>query len=79
MKETTKVKTSVTLSRELLRAIDRTGRRVNRSELIERAVWMLIERKRKAERDARDLEIVNANADDLNAEALDVLQYQDLG
>ncbi|MEW6366606.1 MAG: hypothetical protein AB1714_18410 [Acidobacteriota bacterium] len=79
MNETTKVKTSVTLSRKLLRAIDRTGRRVNRSEFIEKAAWTLIERKAKAERDARDLEILNANADDLNAEALDVLEYQDLG
>ena len=30
----------------------------------------------KAERDARDLEIINRNADRLNEEAMDVLQYQ---
>lgn len=30
----------------------------------------------KAERDAKDLEIINRNADRLNEEAMDVLQYQ---
>ncbi len=30
----------------------------------------------KAEREARDIEIINRNADRLNAEALDVLEYQ---
>lgn len=30
----------------------------------------------KAEREARDIEIINRNADRLNAEALDALEYQ---
>lgn len=30
----------------------------------------------KAERDAREIEIINRNADRLNEEAMDVLQYQ---
>ncbi|MCI0525433.1 MAG: hypothetical protein L0Y75_09245 [Acidobacteria bacterium] len=30
----------------------------------------------KAERDAKDLEIINRNADRLNEEAMDVLNYQ---
>ncbi|MDR0908141.1 MAG: hypothetical protein LBM77_00090 [Spirochaetaceae bacterium] len=32
----------------------------------------------RAERDKRDLELINANAKRLNREALDVLKYQDL-
>ena len=38
----------------------------------------VVEAKRlsKAERDARDIEIINRNADRLNEEALDVLEYQ---
>ena len=32
----------------------------------------------KRERDLRDIEIINRNADELNREALDVLEYQAL-
>ncbi len=30
----------------------------------------------RAQRDARDIELINRNADELNAEALDSLEYQ---
>jgi hypothetical protein len=71
-----RVKTSITLPAELLKNIDRTES--NRSAFFERAASAYLAGLDKAKRDARDLAILNANADRLNAEALDVLDYQDL-
>ena len=72
-----RMKTSVTLPDDLLRSLDRlAGDRSNRSRLIEEAVRDLIERRTKAARDARDIDIINRNAKHLNAEAEDVLDYQ---
>lgn len=72
-----KVKTSVTLSPELLAAIDkRSGESRNRSEFIENIVRTFLHEKDREERDARDIAIINANADYLNAEAADVLAMQ---
>jgi metal-responsive CopG/Arc/MetJ family transcriptional regulator len=71
-----RVKTSITLPAELLKNIDRTES--NRSAFFERAAGAYLAEINKAKRDARDLAIINSNADRLNAEALDVLDYQDL-
>lgn len=72
-----KVKTSITLSRELLEAIDaRTGRGRSRSEFIETAVQAFLDKSMREERGARDLEILNRHATRLNREAVDVLAYQ---
>ena len=71
-----RVKTSITLPIELLKNIDRTES--NRSAFFERAAQAYLAGLNKAKRDARDLAIINSNADRLNAEALDVLDYQDL-
>jgi len=72
-----KVKTSVTLSPETLRAIDDLGGEMpNRSRVIEQAVLEFVERRRRAARDARDLEILNRSADELNEEVEDILAYQ---
>ena len=71
-----KVKISVTLSPETLRAIDEiAGELLNRSRVIELAVLEHIEC-RRADRDARDLEILNRSADALNEEVEDILGYQ---
>ena len=70
-----RVKTSITLPAELLKSIDRAES--NRSAFFERAACAYLARLNKAKRDVRDLAIINANADRLNAEALDVLDYQD--
>ena len=61
---------------DMLKSIDQTD--PNRSAFIERAARAYLTRLEKAERDARDVEIINANADGLNAEAMDVLEYQGL-
>jgi metal-responsive CopG/Arc/MetJ family transcriptional regulator len=72
-----KVKTSITLSEDLLEAIDqRVERYKNRSEFIEIAVWAFIAQMMRDEQNARDLQIINQRADYLNKEALDVLAYQ---
>ena len=72
-----KLKTSITISEDVLQAVDRLARRYkNRSEFIETAVRAFIGRLLREERDARDLEILNRNAERLNREAADVLEYQ---
>ncbi|MGA2463199.1 MAG: ribbon-helix-helix domain-containing protein [Thermodesulfobacteriota bacterium] len=72
-----KVKTSITLSEDLLKAIDKyTGEYKNRSEFIEKAIQSFIRQLIRRQQDARDLEIINQRADYLNREAADVLTYQ---
>jgi len=72
-----KVKTSITLSEELLKAVDQYAKEYkNRSEFIEEAVRVFIRRLIRRQQDARDLEIINDRADYLNQEAMDVLTYQ---
>ena len=72
-----KVKTSVTLTTELIEAIDEYGQPYkNRSDFIEAAIWAFIKQIVREQQNARDIEIINRNADRLNAEAVDVLAYQ---
>jgi metal-responsive CopG/Arc/MetJ family transcriptional regulator len=72
-----KLKTSVTLSEELLRTIDLlSGDSGNRSQFIEAALRSYIDQMIRMERNARDIELINLQADRLNEEALDVLAYQ---
>ena len=72
-----KVKTSITLSPDLLEAIDaRAGRGRTRSEFIEAALRAFLDQTRRHERNARDLDILNRRAEQLNREAADVLSYQ---
>ena len=72
-----KAKTSITLSVPLLVQIDKLiGERASRSAYIEK---VLSDHLRETERQAiqqRDLELINAAADRLNAEAEDALEYQ---
>jgi metal-responsive CopG/Arc/MetJ family transcriptional regulator len=72
-----KVKTSITISEELLVAIDKQSSRFkNRSEFIEAAGWAYIANITRDEQNARDLVIINREASRLNKEAGDVLGYQ---
>ena len=72
-----KVKTSVTLSEELLQAISAETSSDNRSAFIETATWEYLELRRKRVRDRREMELISANADLLNGEARDALEFQD--
>ena len=72
-----KRKTSITISEDLLEAIDnRTDQFKNRSDFIEAAVRAFIAQQIREEENAKDLAIINQRADDLNEEAADVLAYQ---
>ena len=72
-----KVKTSITLSENLLKTIDQqAGPSQNRSEFIEKAVWSFLAQLIRDEQNAHDLEIINRRAERLNEEAADVLAYQ---
>ena len=72
-----KAKTSVTLSEDLLEAIDRrAGQFKNRSDFIETAVRAFLAQMIRDEQNAKDLAIINRRADYLNHEAADVLAYQ---
>ncbi|MGH1366865.1 MAG: ribbon-helix-helix domain-containing protein [Calditrichia bacterium] len=72
-----KIKTSVTLSKELLEAIEKKAGKKSRSDFIENAVWLYLKHLMKQELNSRDLAIINANAAELNSEAMDALDYQE--
>ena len=71
-----KVKTSISLSADLLGAVDALAGRSGRSAWIERCVRASVLRATKRQRDRHELELLNANADALNRECADVLVYQ---
>ncbi len=72
-----KVKTSITLSVEVLKAIDLyIGEYKSRSAFLETAARQFIVQLERKKTEQRDLAIINRNADSLNAEAEDVLTYQ---
>jgi metal-responsive CopG/Arc/MetJ family transcriptional regulator len=72
-----KEKTSITLSQDVLQAIDRVaGSKYSRSAVIERVLRRFLRERNRAEMHARDLERINQAVEGLNAEAADVLDYQ---
>lgn len=72
-----KIKTSITLSDEILKGIDRhIGEYKSRSEFLEVAARKLIIYLARKKAEERDLEIIDRCVDSLNAEAEDVLTYQ---
>ena len=72
-----KVKTSITLSEDLVRAVDaRSAQFKNRSDFIETALRAFIAQMIRDENNAMDLAIINRRAQHLNKEAADVLTYQ---
>lgn len=72
-----KVKTSITVEKDLLEAVDKmSGANKNRSELIEAAIQAYIVQQARSNGNTRDLDLINESADRLNQEALDVLDYQ---
>ena len=60
-----KVKTSITLSEDLLKVVDKRTKqqKKTRSDFIEAAVQAFIPRPTRDEQNARDLEIINRNAE----------------
>lgn len=75
-----KEKTSITLSGDVLAAIDRVaGSKQSRSAFIERVLREFLRERARTALQARDLERINNAAQRLNAEAADVLEYQASG
>jgi metal-responsive CopG/Arc/MetJ family transcriptional regulator len=75
----TKIKTSLTLSREVVRGIDRVaGKKRSRSAVVDEVLRGYLSRRQRAAINARDLELINRYADELNAEAEEVLEFQTL-
>ena len=72
-----KIRTSITLTRELIEAIDlHVGRHKSRSAFIETATRRFIAQLERDRAEKRDLELIDQHSDSLNAEAEDVLTYQ---
>ena len=72
-----KKKISVTLSKEVLTGVDRdAGSKKSRSSFIEGVLQQYLRQKAREQRDARDIAIINRNAERLNRDAEDVLDYQ---
>jgi metal-responsive CopG/Arc/MetJ family transcriptional regulator len=72
-----KEKTSITLSKDVIAAIDRAaGSKQSRSAFIEAVLTQYLRRKARAQVEARDLELLNRATDELNADVEDVLRYQ---
>jgi len=73
-----KEKTSITLSKEVLTSIDRmAGSKQSRSAFIEAVLTQYLRRQARAQIEARDLELINKAAPELNTEVEDILRYQD--
>ena len=73
----TKMKTSLTLSREVVRGIDRmAGKKRSRSAVVDDVLRGYLSYRERA--NARDADKINRFADELNAEMQDVLAYQSL-
>jgi len=72
-----KEKTSITLSPDVLAKVDQlAGSRLSRSAVIEEVLRGFFRERSRRKLHARDLERINAAAVRLNAEAVEVLEYQ---
>lgn len=72
-----KEKTSITLSSDVLTQVDRSaGSKASRSAFIENVLREYFKAKVREAINARDLELINVNADYLNREMEGVLKYQ---
>ena len=71
-----KVKTSITLSEDLLDEVDRAAGSESRSSFIEAVLRGFLRRRELNQEQDRDRGILDRVAEALNKEALDVLHYQ---
>ncbi len=72
-----KLKTSLTLSEDLVTKLDRmAGPKVSRSAFIEKVLRDFVEGRTQALREAREVAAINRHAAKLNAEMKDALSFQ---
>jgi metal-responsive CopG/Arc/MetJ family transcriptional regulator len=68
-----KTKASITLSTDVLQAIDEIAKSSSRSEVIEQALRDFLAARARLERDRRDTELLNQHADEINRETAEFL------
>lgn len=74
-----KVRTSVTLPEELLIMVDKLAKKKQtRSSIVESALRDFVAKETPRTLNQKEIDIINRNADRLNEEALDVLDYQEV-
>jgi metal-responsive CopG/Arc/MetJ family transcriptional regulator len=72
-----KLKTSLTLSGDLIATIDKlAGSKVSRSSYIERILRDYVDGRVQARKDAREIAAINRHAVQLNSEMSDALAFQ---
>ena len=71
-----RVRTTITLPKDLLTRLDRVGE--SRSTVLERAAVAYLEQLERLATDEQDIDVINRNAERLNREAADVLEYQQM-
>lgn len=72
-----KAKTSLTISEDLIKSIDRlAGSKVSRSAFVENVLRDFVEGHAQARRDAREIAAINRHAAELNLEMTDALSFQ---
>ena len=72
-----KVRTSVTLPRELLVEVDAlAGKKHKRSAIVETALRDYVAKKNGNELNKRDIEIINKNAEMINKQVEETLEFQ---
>lgn len=71
-----KVKTSISLSSDILEKVQSVTSEGTRSEFIEKAIWFYLDILKRDTRNKKDLDIINESASRLNDEANDVLGFQ---
>jgi len=76
MQTVERIETTVSLPKDLFEQANKISKNVQISDVIETALRDYVAKETRQELNRRDIEIINANADKLNEEALDVLEYQ---
>ncbi len=72
-----RVRTSVTLPKELLIKVDAlAGKKLKRSAIVESALRDYVAKENRNELNKRDIEIINKNADLINKQVKETLSFQ---
>jgi len=72
-----KVRTSITLSRKAVRALDRLARwGGSRSQVTERAILEYAKQRERANRNSRERDLLDRHANALNGELRELLNFQ---
>ncbi len=71
-----RVETTVSLPKDLLEQANQMNKNSQISDVIETALRDYVAKETRQELNRRDIEIINANAEMLNKQALETLEYQ---